>query len=101
MRFSPRTWSLLSLLLFVAAIFFWLKGNEYEEARRKKAAPPAVTNAPARAAGLNLLSTATQGVQLAQLSSNPTTTPDETDKLYPNRLRNTPRHLSELLRDDH
>ena len=101
MRFTPRTWSLLSLMLFVAAVFFWLKGNEYEEARKRKLAPPVVTNTPARAAGLSLFSTQTNGVQLAQLSTDPGASPDETDKLYPNRLRNTPKRLNELLRDDH
>jgi len=35
MRFSSRTWSLLSLMLFVAAAYFWLKGNELQERRRK------------------------------------------------------------------
>ncbi|MDX1953524.1 MAG: S8 family serine peptidase [Verrucomicrobiota bacterium] len=30
MRFSPRTWALLSVLFFVGALFFWLKGNDYQ-----------------------------------------------------------------------
>jgi len=28
MRFNSRTWGLLSILLFVAAVWFWLRGNE-------------------------------------------------------------------------
>jgi len=35
---KSRTWSLLSLLLFVAAIFFWLKGNERQA---REIQPPA------------------------------------------------------------
>ena len=46
MRFSARTWGLLSLLLFVAAAFFWLKGNEHEA--RKRLAPPAAVNTNAQ-----------------------------------------------------
>ncbi len=102
MRFSPRTWSLLSLLLFVAAILFWLKGNEYE-ARKKKARPAvAQTNAPGQAR-LDLFSTRTAAAPLAQLSGSATTRPgDESiDQLHPNRLRNTQRPLSDLMRDDH
>lgn len=40
MRFSPRTWSLISALLFAGAIFFWMKGDEVV-ARRRQAQPPA------------------------------------------------------------
>ncbi len=42
MRFNSRTWYLLSLLLFVAAVWFWLRGNEEvakRDAAKKKAAP--------------------------------------------------------------
>ncbi len=102
MRFSPRTWSLLSVMLFVAAVFFWLKGNEYEE-RRKKTAPPAhATNSPGHVASLNLLST--QNAQLAQLTAPSQNSPAEdeaVEKLYPDRLRNTKKSLNALMRQDH
>jgi subtilisin-like proprotein convertase family protein len=54
MRFESRTWFLLSLLLFAAAIYFWKRGNEYES-RKHKPLPPirenASTNRPAASAG--------------------------------------------------
>lgn len=114
MRFSPRTWSLLSLMLFVAAAFFWLKGNEYQ-ARKKKAQPAAVATNTATSR-LDLYSTRFSGVPLAQLNTAPAITPavltpsslkngrpdqEQIDKLYPHRLRNTSRPLDELMRQDH
>lgn len=95
MRFSPRTWSLLSLLLFIAAAFFWLKGNEYEARKRQHApapAPSVESGTNNSGAKVDLLSTKTAGVTLARLGFQ--------DKEYPLRLRNTPRTVDELVRDD-
>lgn len=114
MRFSARTWSLLSLLLFVAAAFFWLKGNEHE-ARRKSAAPAVVTT-NASTSSLDLFSTKTAG-QLATLAGNSPAwngvkpvraeaikdgevEPEEVRKRFPFRLRNTQKPLRQLVRDD-
>ncbi|MGZ8939505.1 MAG: S8 family serine peptidase, partial [Limisphaerales bacterium] len=119
MRFSARTWSLLSLLLFVAAAFFWLKGNEHE-ARKRLAPPPlASTNAGtnARTNPVDLISTRSAIGQLASLSPavtgtqspNPITDdiiqhgeadPDAVEKRFPHRLRNTRKPMRELVRDD-
>lgn len=103
MRFSPRTWALLSVMLFVAAAFFWLKGNEYEA--RRPAAPAAIVTNKAKIA---LLSTSNSAGKLATLGGAPAGTArdtlqgaDPTDKMHPFRLRNTPKHLKELIRDDH
>src|SRR5687768_16871482 len=71
MRFSARTWALLSVLLFIAAAFFWLKGNEHEA--RKRLAPPTVVSTNAPSGSIDLLSTRTPGVQLATLHSNAAT----------------------------
>lgn len=117
MRFSARTWSLLSLLLFVAAAFFWLKGNEYEA--RKKLAPPTVANTNAKTTSIDLFSTRSAVGQLAKLNTtgaanagagmepitadvirNGEVMAEEIRKRYPHRLRNTQKPLRELVRDD-
>src|SRR5438477_5631920 len=45
MRSNSRFWYLISILCFLAAIWFWLKGNE-EAARRNAARAPAGTRRP-------------------------------------------------------
>ena len=108
MRFSARAWSLLSLLLFVAAILFWRKGNEIEARRRlmKQQAEP--TNAVTKPAAM-FEPVSTRGVQLATLSVAPIQASslhngklqaDQMKKRFPYRLQNTEKSLSELLRDD-
>ncbi|HEX7862015.1 MAG TPA: S8 family serine peptidase [Verrucomicrobiae bacterium] len=115
MRFSARTWSLLSVLLFVAAAFFWLKGNEIEA--RKRSAPKAVATTNPPTSALDLFSTRSGIAQLAKLSTaaeafSPAeitadsiqpggeVEPEAIRKRYPYRLRNTQKTLKELVRDD-
>src|SRR5688572_3395098 len=119
MRFSARTWSLLSLLLFVAAAFFWLKGNEYEA--RKRLAPPVAVKTNAQVGSMELFSTRSATVQLATLSNGGQSAPGGTaqspinaasindngqvdsqavEKRFPHRLRNTQKTLKQLVRDD-
>src|SRR5215204_3507465 len=119
MRFSARTWSLLSLLLFVAAAFFWLKGNEYEA--RKRLAPPMAIKTNAQLGSIELFSTRSATAQLATLSSggqsaqsgialnplnkdsiteNGQVDPQAVEKRFPHRLRNTRKSLKDLVRDD-
>src|SRR5687768_2937702 len=114
MRFSARTWSLLSLLLFVAAVFFWLKGNELEA--RKRLAPPVVVSSNTPKTSIDLFSTRTTS-QLASLTRSADSNAasgqiteasltegqvdqDAIDKKYPYRLRNTRKPLRELVRDE-
>src|SRR5687767_3970266 len=121
-RFSARTWSLLSLLLFVAAAFFWLKGNEYEA--RKRLAPPVAVKTNAQVGAIELFSTRSATAQLASLSSGAQSTqparngtaltplskdsinengqinPEAVEKRFPHRLRNTQKALKALVRDD-
>jgi subtilisin-like proprotein convertase family protein len=103
MRFSPRTWSLLSLMLFIAAAYFWLKGNELQEQRHRARPAAMVTNK--ETAQVDLASSKAFQKPLAKLTTNPTagagTGEDPSDRSNPYRLRNTAKHLSELLRDDH
>src|SRR5947209_18734666 len=103
MRFSPKTWSLLSVLLFVAAILFWLKGNEYEARRRKAKQSQSLTttNAPRPVSQFTPVSTPANNAALAQLSTARTNADDFADSLHPYRLRNTRKSLNELTRDDH
>jgi len=102
MRFSARTWSLLSLLLFIAAAFFWLKGNEYETRRKQRLAPARTNEAAAQPTGqINFLST--KSVNLARLAPAVAAQSGgiiETNQAYPHRLRNTAKSMDDLVRDD-
>ena len=71
MRFSARTWAILSALLFVAAILLWRKGNEIEARKRLNARAVAKTNAPSKqGATFDPFSTKT-GLQLGSLTLDP------------------------------
>ena len=118
MRFESRTWFLLSLLLFAAAIYFWRRGNEYEESRKHKTLPPvrenASTNQPAASAGqsssqFQLLSPSALGAGqanksaaqafLASHGSNPTPAPAAASR--PGHvLSNTGLSVNQLARTD-
>ena len=108
MRFTPRTWALLSLTLFVAAILFWLKGNEVAERQRLEA--PA---AGKQDRALDLMTPATAGVRLAALQVPGTPgLPDQfepprqapeaeaVEDRHPFRLKNTSSTIDELVRND-
>jgi subtilisin-like proprotein convertase family protein len=99
MRFNSRTWSLLSVLLFVAAIFFWLKGNDLE-ARRRLAAS---TNQVKNTAPFDLATSRATHFPLAQLNLNSSPSPRST-RVQPDpnhyRLRNTSRDLDDLVHED-
>ncbi|MGV3771501.1 MAG: S8 family serine peptidase [Verrucomicrobiales bacterium] len=119
MRFSPKTWSLLSIMLFIAAAFFWMKGDELEERRRSNKQPsPAVEPAEPGASpqgsnstvgNIDLLSTKGNPSALAHLGSGaPVARPNTSvaagqppvDKAYPHRLRNTDLPVEELARKE-
>src|SRR5688572_10878740 len=106
MRFSARTWSVVSLLLFVAAILFWRKGNEIEARKRLLEEKPP-TNQVSKPAAFEPMST--RGTQLATLSLEPLKADslqngkaqaDQIKKRYPYRLQNTDKPVSELVNDD-
>lgn len=111
MRFTPRTWSLLSIMLFVAAVFFWLKGNEVRDQRRQGAPPPAATNGGG--APMTLLTPGSAGLPLAALdpsrvsgsagalasAASPASNQAE-PAVHPYRLRNTEQGIQELSRHD-
>lgn len=105
MRFSPRTWGLLSLALFAAAILCWLKGNQYEAERRLRQ-PAAGTNTNQVGRTVHLLTPQAAGLPLASLSTSASATSasDQAEALEkaanPYRLRNTPKRLEALMRDD-
>jgi subtilisin-like proprotein convertase family protein len=116
MRLETRTWFLLSLIFFAGAVYFWLRGNEYES-RKHKAQPPAKngngnssTNRPAAdkvsiAAPLKLLTrlaqppAATTKVN-ASNSVNAGTTPGRTNAAARYRLTNTTKPLRQLTHED-
>src|SRR5438876_2778601 len=111
MRLNSRFWYLLSILFFVAAVWFWLKGDE-ERARRqagrgsaaaREAGP--LTNrmvkAPAGGTNASLVKSgsvsggnqATGGVETKPSASGP-------QGRFPYRLSNTEQPLSKLGRSD-
>lgn len=122
MRLQPRTWFLISLLLFALGAAFWLLGD------RRRAATPAPSQPAPQAAppDLTLKSTAAsegQGARDAepaqrgptpQPASGPAGTPpstrdtrpssDDAEEIgrvrYPHRLSNTSKSLDELTRSD-
>ena len=104
MRFSSRTWSLLSLMLFIAAAYFWLKGNELQE-RRRKARQNVVAETNSKTAGIDLLSPKTSRKPLAQLMAQANSASGQNqnvpaDKAYPYRVRNTARDVNDLVREE-
>ncbi|HYE30451.1 MAG TPA: S8 family serine peptidase [Methylomirabilota bacterium] len=91
MRFSTRTWALLSVMLFIGAIFFWLKGNEVSSQRqltRPEGSNAVEALVPARS---NATSVAPASAALAQVTPDPK---------FPHRLRNTAEPVSELAQRD-
>ena len=116
MRFESRTWFLVSLVLFAAAIYFWKRGNEYQT-RKSRTLPAlrekAVTNSPTASAPsasgpIKLLTQlaanpaapgSLAGVQ--KTSAQPTrTSPTPPEHVIPYRLSNTTKTLRQLTRSD-
>jgi subtilisin family serine protease len=111
MRFSSRTWFLLSLLFFVAAVFFWLLGNRYI-GNKNRPYPPAKS----QGANSTLPLAPSQFPLLTQLPANPpgpaqpspadpggssaSTTTNASKRAFPHRLGNTSKPLNELARMD-
>ncbi len=89
MRLKSRTWFILSLLLFLAAGWFWHLGNQRQ--REKTAPAPAPTN-PAAA---NLSAPAAPAVSPASNAVANTVPPR-----FPYRLSNSIRNLDELMRNE-
>jgi len=101
MRSTSRTWYLLSALLFVAAVWFWLRGNE-EVAKQKAAGKPAPgqsTNLPQLKSAGAVQSGQTNPAgaqQAASASPGSVSTPPSWQSRFPYRLRNTDESLDQL-----
>jgi subtilisin family serine protease/subtilisin-like proprotein convertase family protein len=102
MRFNSRIWYLLSVLLFVAAVWFWLRGNE-EVARRdsaKKSAPVQNSNLPPlkSTGAVPQAQTTPSTAQQASASaiSGRAAAPPPSQSRFPYRLRNTDQSLDQL-----
>ncbi len=76
---KARIWSVISLLLFVAAVLLWLQGNRYEK-RNHPVAPPAGVSRPSGKAAAPLL---TQPESLQGLASTRLSQPSEASSLKP------------------
>ncbi|MEO8426447.1 MAG: S8 family serine peptidase, partial [Verrucomicrobiota bacterium] len=105
MRLRTRTWSLLSLTLFVAAVFFWQLGKEYASKEgaqdHTNSAPSTVLNTNVSAQfGKQLLTAQTLNNYLSRLASP--TQNARTAALSPAnlRLRNTVKPLGQLTRSE-
>jgi len=102
MRLTSRTLGLLSVLLFVAAVWFWLRGNE--EVEKRDAGRSSANSRPAAAAipasgvspGASNSPTGTN-TAVGSPATTPTAAPQDG---FPYRLRNTGRSVDELARID-
>src|SRR4030095_14301598 len=111
MQFRTRTWFLLSLFFFIAAVLFWLYGDNYEAKKRSVPKPPkapgSTNTAPRpRQAAFKLLTTL-QPVPRVKVNAVPQPPPGSNtvasfpmDKAFPHRLRNTGLSIGELTRSD-
>src|SRR5437867_1636788 len=103
MRLTSRTWYLLSLLFFVAAVWFWLRGNE-EVAKRnaamKKAAPQSNALPPLKSTAVAQVTQSlptTSGPSPVGAAGTTTTTATAAARdRFPYRLRNTDQSLDRL-----
>ena len=109
---KPRTWSLISLACFLAAIFFWLLGNR----RAQHSQPLPATNPPTGTSVTGLARPPEPVRLLSALPGRPAggatpanpgarnpATPEEplpVDPKFPRRLRNTAKPVNDLLRSD-
>ncbi|HUL51054.1 MAG TPA: S8 family serine peptidase, partial [Candidatus Nitrosotalea sp.] len=100
MRFNSRTLGLLSILFFLAAVWFWLRGNE-EVAKRQAAkqtdASKSPTQTPAGTNAGNSQAAGTVPPRTGATSSAPANAvaPAAHDG-FPYRLRNTAKSIDEL-----
>lgn len=108
---KSRTWSLISLLCFLAAIAFWLWGNARE--RSSVPAPPAPGPASSHRLGTpagvrTQLVTRPEHVrppsgrnpQGLASSGSPSSARHIVDPVFPARLRNTPKPINDLMRSE-
>ena len=114
---KAKYWAVLSVVCFLAAIGFWLKGNERTRRMREPGAPAvAPTNAGPRTGTVRLLSpralrsspeALARAARGPVLGSRPAPAADRApvgnvpDPEFPFRLRNTGAPLAALLHDDH
>ena len=114
MRSNSRFWCLISILCFVGAVWFWLKGNE-EAARRKAQRAPAALPGPGdsqSATGQNPASGTVTGKSAtvvppagaaqtpAAVAPPPRPSAAGPQRRFPYRLSNTDKSLDELGRSD-
>src|SRR5438132_3047095 len=98
MRLTSRFWYLVSMLCFVAAVWFWLKGNE--EAAKRKAARGATRGQPSGAPPSATGSAPQAGATQATGAVPAQPAPPGPQGRVPSRLSNTDQPLSKLGRSD-
>ena len=99
MRMKSRTWFLLSLLLFVAAAFFWRLGEERHVAQQSSKPQIAVD---AKKQALKTTAVSSKTVTPKKLLPEPPADDAATNAqpLYPNRLSNTTKTMDQLTHDN-
>jgi subtilisin-like proprotein convertase family protein/subtilisin family serine protease len=117
MRFESRTWYLLSVLLLVAALFFWLYGNEYQAKKNTPTKPDKSNAATPSSSATNAVAVPTRpfplltrlptnslpqaqgtGTNPAPASASAPSTQKKNP--FPYRLSNSARSLDALTRSD-
>ena len=104
MRWTPKTWAMLCLLLLLAAGYFWNLGNQ----RARLTAPAGTTNEVSRFKPLpelgaqNFLHNTPLLTTFAHLQAAPptNTAAASAKSLLAYRLSNTPKTLSEMMRNE-
>src|SRR5258708_2546658 len=106
MRWRPFTWFILSGLFFVAAIFFWRMGNEWEAKKARQAAPSASRSQPSGSPAAPAPSAPLPSLRLLNLPGLPQSAQATGEKSNPanrfaHRLTNTTQPMAQLKRNNH
>src|SRR5579872_7583584 len=111
MRWRPWMWLSLSMLCFLAAVYFWHMGDEWAAQKQKSSAPNGTNQAqpagaPSKASSHSSVSPAKWPSQLlsqaGQVNSPPLRNTGNTNRVSPTayRLTNTATPLSRLTHSD-
>ncbi|MEO5802117.1 MAG: S8 family serine peptidase [Verrucomicrobiota bacterium] len=100
---KPQTWFLLSLMLFIAAAFFWRLGEDRVAQRNAKPKISAATNKiiPAkREVPVPVKSSARKLLSDSETNSTANSSSTNAPELYPHRLKNTSQTIDQLVHND-
>ncbi|MEP6664521.1 MAG: hypothetical protein ABJC04_12750, partial [Verrucomicrobiota bacterium] len=105
MRMKPRSWFLLSVMLFIASAYFWRLGEDRrtaQQAAKQKTSATTEQQAPAAKPVTAPVSPAVSSKKLLTDLTTNSATANSTNapELYPNRLKNTSQTIDQLVRNN-